>query len=185
MSAFFAIPCSRLVATYGPRKIGTIGALIFGLASILAGSCTHNIGALAFTEVRNPSWRGKGFSFNTFFTQGFMFGIGQALCFFSAATLPSSYFLKRRNIAYVSYFDIRFFIPDLSYHRTGIVYAGAGVGGALLSLLSEGLLKRVGIPWTFRITGFLFLAVNIPAALCLRGRLPLKPLRSGAPIVDW
>ncbi|KAM0754661.1 MFS general substrate transporter [Meredithblackwellia eburnea MCA 4105] len=147
-TGIFAILAQRLIAAYGPTKIAFTGALFMGIGPIIAGSFPHNYAAI-------------------FMTQGVMFGVGQALCFGSAATLPSSYFLKKRNLA------------------TGCTFAGGGIGGAVLSLLSSALIQRVGIPWTFRTLGLLNLAINIPASLALKSRMPRKPLRSGAPIVEW
>ncbi|GAA6034695.1 hypothetical protein JCM8097_001127 [Rhodosporidiobolus ruineniae] len=95
-------------------------------------------------------------------TQGLMFGIGEAILFLSAAHLPSAYFLRRRNIA------------------TGITYAGGGVGGAIFSIVTAQLLKRVSLPWTYRILALIFLVLNLPCALSLKTRAPRVPLRGGA-----
>ncbi|GAA5973947.1 hypothetical protein JCM11641_001235 [Rhodosporidiobolus odoratus] len=100
-------------------------------------------------------------------TQGLMFGTGQGMVFFPSAMLPSQYFSRRRNIA------------------TGIVYSGAGVGGALFSIISSQLLRRLSLAWTFRIMGLLIAGCNIPAALVLTSRAAKEPLRSGKKVVDW
>lgn len=80
MTSFCAIIVNRLIAAYGPRYIALIGATLCTLGPILAGWCTGNFPAL-------------------FVTEGLLFGIGQSCLFFAAATLPSSYFLKKRNLA--------------------------------------------------------------------------------------
>lgn len=51
VEAIIAIPVSRLVATYGPRRIATIGAVLTGLGPIIAGSVTHSVAGLMLTEV--------------------------------------------------------------------------------------------------------------------------------------
>lgn len=113
---------------------------MIGLALVLASSCTHSMAGLIVTE-------------------GFMFGFGQATIFHSAATLPSAYFLRRRNLA------------------TGIVYAGAGVGGAMWSVIVAQMIERIGMPWALRVLGFIFWVINIPCAWRLRGRSKLVPFK--------
>lgn len=49
--AIFAIPCARLAAAYGPRKISIAGSIFAGLGPILAGFCTKSVGGLIVTEV--------------------------------------------------------------------------------------------------------------------------------------
>lgn len=98
---------------------------------------------------------------------GLIFGIGEACCFFCAATLPSMYFRSRRNVA------------------TGIVYSGAGVGGAVLSITTSALLQRTSLEWTFRSLALIMLALNLPASLALRTRLERQPLRGGGNRFDW
>nr|XP_019010463.1 uncharacterized protein I206_04932 [Kwoniella pini CBS 10737]OCF49244.1 hypothetical protein I206_04932 [Kwoniella pini CBS 10737] len=139
LAAFCAIPISAIVAKYGNRNVAIAGAILSGLGPILAGWCTHSVAGLLVTE-------------------GFLFGGGQALCFFCAATLPSSYFSRKRNLA------------------TGLVYAGSGVGGAALSLAADGLIKSIGLPWAFRILGIVFLTINLPCAYLLKLRKIASPL---------
>ncbi|KAL8283967.1 hypothetical protein RQP46_005080 [Phenoliferia psychrophenolica] len=125
-SGIYAILAQRLIGAYGPNKVCVVGALFMGIGPIIAGSFTHNFAAV-------------------FLTEGVLFGIGESLSFSAAATLPSSYFLKKRNLA------------------TGITFAGGGIGSL----------------------GLLNLAINIPASLALRARLPRTAFRSGKPIVEW
>lgn len=51
LSAVLAIPMSRVVSAFGPRTVASIGAILFGLASILAGSLTQNVVGLILIEV--------------------------------------------------------------------------------------------------------------------------------------
>lgn len=76
--------------------------------------------------------------------------------------MPSQYFTKRRGLA------------------NGFVFAGGGIGGCVLSISMDSLINRVGIAWTFRILGFITLAVTIPAAMLLKERT----VRSRTS-VDW
>ncbi|KAL8280880.1 hypothetical protein RQP46_006559 [Phenoliferia psychrophenolica] len=130
------------------RKVALAGSFLAGLGPLLAGSCTHSVAGLVITE-------------------GLIFGTGQCLVFFAGATLPSSYFLRKRGLA------------------TGLVYAGGGIGGAVFAVVCARLIEEVGLPWTFRATGLIFTAINIPAALLLETRLPKEPLFPKGMIVDW
>jgi nitrate/nitrite transporter NarK len=80
----------------------------------------------------------------------------------AGGTLPSQYFAKKRGIA------------------NGIVFAGGGIGGAVLSVSMQALLNRVGVAWTFRILGFVTLATTIPAAMLLKERT-----RRASSSIEW
>ncbi|KDE08182.1 hypothetical protein MVLG_01661 [Microbotryum lychnidis-dioicae p1A1 Lamole] len=125
--AAFAIPIMRLVGAYGPRKVAIVGAFIASSGPFLASFCSKSFTGLLITE-------------------GLIFGIGQSLIFFPAATLPSSYFQKRRNMA------------------TGLTYAGGGIGGAGFSLLSSVLLRRWGVAWSLRCLSLVYLCITLPAS---------------------
>lgn len=73
------------------------------------------------------------------------------------------------------------YLPPL--YRTGAVYAGGGIGGAVFSLGSGALLSKLGVPLTLRILGCIFFAMTMPCALMLKGRAPKQPFRGGA-IID-
>ncbi|GAA5857968.1 hypothetical protein JCM8547_006643 [Rhodosporidiobolus lusitaniae] len=148
LQSITAIPNARILAAYGPRNTALLGALFASLGPLLAGWCTESVTGLMITE-------------------GIMFGYGRALMFTACATLPSSYFLRRRNMA------------------TGIVYAGAGVGGAIFSIVGAQLLQRLSLPWTFRTMGLIYAALNFPCAMMLKGRAPREPFRSGKKVFEW
>ena len=113
------------------------------------------------------STRSVTLDLTSFVVTGLLFGIGEACCFFCAATLPSMYFSSRRNVA------------------TGIVYSGAGVGGAVLSITTSALLQRSNLEWTFRSLALIMLGLNLPASLALKTRLERQPLRGGGKRFDW
>ncbi|KAI9360758.1 putative monocarboxylate transporter [Zopfochytrium polystomum] len=138
IESVIALPGARLVAAYGPRRVALVGSILAAVGPILASFCTHSVAGLIVTE-------------------GFMFGLGQALCFYASATLPATYFLRRRNLA------------------TGIVFSGAGVGGAVFSIITAQLLEATDLAWTLRIVGCIFLALNLPAALLLKSRSQREP----------
>lgn len=63
----------------------------------------------------------------------------------------------------------------------GFVFAGGGLGGAAISLITERLITTVGIPWTLRIIGILVLITGLPAPYFVKERIPLAPQKS----LDW
>jgi len=91
-----------------------------------------------------------------FATAGFTLGIGVSLCFVTVSTLPAQYFSRKRGLA------------------NGIVFAGGGLGGSIISFIINGLTARLGIAWTFRILGILQLATGIPAALLIKERTRVR-----------
>ncbi|ORY64596.1 major facilitator superfamily domain-containing protein [Leucosporidium creatinivorum] len=145
MTGFLAIPVNRALRTWGPRPVAIFGSLCCSLGPFIGSWCTHSLPAL-------------------FLTEGLLFGVGQSSLFFAAGTLPSSYFLRKRNLA------------------TGAVYAGGGIGGAVFSLGSGALLSKLGVPLTLRILGCMFFAMTMPSALMLKGRAPKQPFRGGTVI---
>lgn len=76
---------------------------------------------------------------------------------------PAQYFKAKRGIA------------------NGIVYAGGGLGGTVISFILNALLESVGIAWTFRILGFLIIGTGLPAAYLIKERAPIKQ----AKMVEW
>ncbi|GAA6017007.1 hypothetical protein JCM11491_006127 [Sporobolomyces phaffii] len=148
LQAVFAVLVGRLIAHYGARNCAVVGSLLLGLGPLLGSFCTRSLVGLALTE-------------------GVMFGLGESLLFFASATLPSSYFLRRRNLA------------------TGIAYSGGGIGGAVLSIIVGQLLKKLTIAWTLRAYALILTGVSLPAALIIKSRLPRQPFRTGARIFDF
>ncbi|KAI9317853.1 hypothetical protein DFJ73DRAFT_786533 [Zopfochytrium polystomum] len=135
VESVIALPGARLVADAASRSSAASSP---PSVPSLASFCTHSVAGLIMTE-------------------GFMFGLGQSLCFYASAMLPATYFLRRRNLA------------------TGIVFSGAGVGGAVFSIITAQLLETTDLAWTLRIVGCIFLAMNLPAALVLKSRSQPEP----------
>ncbi|KAL3454626.1 major facilitator superfamily domain-containing protein [Aspergillus insuetus] len=98
-----------------------------------------------------------------FVTAGAVMGIGISLCFMVVSIIPAQYFKAKRGIA------------------NGIVYAGGGLGGAVISFIADALVQNTGIAWTFRTLGLMTLATGIPAALFIKERTPIP--RSA--IIEW
>ncbi|KAI1071387.1 hypothetical protein LB507_004974 [Fusarium sp. FIESC RH6] len=97
------------------------------------------------------------------FLPGVPLGLGMSGCFMSFSTAPAQYFVKKRGLA------------------NGLIYAGGGFGGAIMSIATDALIERFNVEWAFRITGLLILVTGFPAAFLIKERTPLA--KTG--IVDW
>lgn len=95
-------------------------------------------------------------------TNGLILGFGTSLTFMACSSLPSQFFRRRLGIA------------------NGLVFAGNGLGGGVISITLNSLIDRVGISWAFRILGLSTWVVAIPAALLLKERM-----RRIAVTVEW
>jgi MFS family permease len=151
--------------------VGSLTVAFIALLAIINAKVIRVIGA-QYTAMTGISLLGLGeilSGFTTehvggmFATTGILMGIGTSLCFMAVSVVPAQYFLRKRGIA------------------NGIVYAGGGLGGAATSFAMDGLINRVGIPWTFRIIGFMTIATGLPAAWLVRDRAP----SSRSKFVDW
>jgi MFS family permease len=76
--------------------------------------------------------------------------------FMVVSVTPAQYFNKKRGLA------------------NGIVYAGGGLGGAVISFVMNALIQKVGVAWTFRIIGLMTLATGVPGAWLVKERAPIK-----------
>ncbi|KAI5478074.1 hypothetical protein MNV49_005439 [Pseudohyphozyma bogoriensis] len=112
-------------------------------------------GMISFGQIAS-GWSTRSVA-GLFVLQGLVVGTGCALCFMAVGPLPSRYFIRRRGLA------------------SGLVYSGAGIGGAAFSVLTQKLLDEFGIAWTFRILGFMAIGIFVP---CLFGDSSLGPLTS-------
>lgn len=161
--SFLALANARLIRKIGGRNTALAGAAFLGTGGILSSFTTRNVGGL-------------------FFTTGVLMGTGCSLQFMVcciledfprqcslirvekvASTMPAQYFNKRRGLA------------------NGIVYAGGGVGGTVISFAMDGLIQKLGPEWTFRIIGLVTLATSLPAAWLIKERAPIKTTT----LIEW
>ncbi|KAF9179635.1 hypothetical protein BGZ51_006772 [Haplosporangium sp. Z 767] len=112
----FIAPMIRFL---GLRAVVALGILISTLGFITASFATQ-------------LW-------HLYVTQGFIFGVGGGIVFFSSTSVTAQYFEKWRGFA------------------NGIAMAGAGIGGLTLAPLTRYLIAKVGIQWCQRIIGFCIL----------------------------
>ncbi|TGJ84925.1 hypothetical protein E0Z10_g3834 [Xylaria hypoxylon] len=98
-----------------------------------------------------------------FVTQGVLLGLGFGLTFIVTSSTPAQYFSKKRGLA------------------NGIVFAGGGFGGAIISLALDPLIRSAGPAWAFRTLGLSTLVTGLPAAWFLKERTNVR--RGG--FVEW
>ncbi len=87
-----------------------------------------------------------------FCTAGALVGITSSVLYTASNSLPVQWFSSKLGTA------------------NGLVKAGGGVGATVLPIAAQALINAVGLPWTFRIFGFLILATGLPSAMLLKER---------------
>ena len=63
----------------------------------------------------------------------------------------------------------------------GLIKAGGGLGGAVLSFSLDAIIQKLGVPWAFCTLGFMALATGLPAAWIVRDRYPVR----STPFIEW
>ncbi|KFZ09839.1 hypothetical protein V502_08449 [Pseudogymnoascus sp. VKM F-4520 (FW-2644)] len=128
------------------------------------------VGSLTWAGARNTALAGitlfgggqilSGFTAHSvpglFVTMGVIMGMGVSNLFMVVSVTPAQYFSKKRGIA------------------NGIVYAGGGLGGTVISFAMDALIRKLGIVWTFRVLGIAMLVTGLPAAWLIKERAPIK-----------
>lgn len=87
-----------------------------------------------------------------FCTAGVLVGVASSILYTATNSLPIQWFSSKLGLA------------------NGLVKAGGGIGATVLPITAQALIDSVGLPWAFRIFGFLMLATGIPTALLLQER---------------
>ncbi|KAF9189589.1 hypothetical protein BGZ50_000689 [Haplosporangium sp. Z 11] len=137
----FIAPMIRFM---GLRAVVALGIVIASLGFIIASFATQ-------------LW-------HLYVTQGFLFGVGGGIVFFSSTSVTAQYFEKRRGLA------------------NGIAVAGSGIGGLALAPLTRYLVAKVGIQWCQRIIGFCILGFMAAVFAFVKPRV--KAVKMG-PIFDF
>jgi MFS family permease len=157
--SFLALVNARILRAIGARMAALCGVVLLGAGEILSGFSTRNVAGL-------------------FVTTGVIMGVGASLQFMVrlplslpiqlltrkvVSTIPAQYFYKKRGVA------------------NGIVYAGGGLGGTVISFAMNSVLQKLGPPWTFRILGLTTLATGLPSAWLIKERTPITT----ATFIEW
>lgn len=158
----------------GPAVVSFIGSLQAAMVSLCAVMNAWLLRYLgpqktALTGVSLMGASGILSSFAThnlgvlFVTAGVLFGLGQSFSFCVIAAVPAQYFNRKRGLA------------------NGIIFAGSGLGGAVISVAMDPLIEKIGLPMAYRVLGLTTLATGLPAAWTMKARTSL-PRRK---FVEW
>ena len=151
-NAAFAIPNGRLTRALGARKVAIIGLLLMGSGQILSGFAENNIAGLFITAGLTMGY-GVRCVYPTF-CRGYADVL--SCCFMVASVLTAQYFSRRRGLA------------------NGLVFAGGGLGGAIISLSMSAIVGRLGTAWAFRLIGLLMWITGLPMAWLIKERAPIR-----------
>lgn len=150
----------------GCLSVGLIcaGAMVFGkIMRTLGTRRTAMLGVLLMSisgAISSVVYKNVGALFAAY---GVLMGLGMGLTFTTVAVAPTQYFLRRRGLA------------------NGIVLAGGGAGGAIISVALNAIIHRLGLAWAFRIHCLVVAGTGLPAAFLIQERVPYKPCG----LVDW
>lgn len=147
-----AVACLSLLGIVNARLLRSVGARPMALAGTAFLSLSQILASFATHSVGG-----------LFVTAGAMMGVGVSLAFMVVSVVPAGYFARKRGTA------------------IGIIYAGGGVGGAVLSLAMEAGVRNLGVEWTFRLLGLLMAACCTPAAWFMRERQSAQR----KVLIDW
>ncbi|KAJ3496080.1 hypothetical protein NLG97_g2920 [Lecanicillium saksenae] len=98
-----------------------------------------------------------------YITAGVMLGVGMSLCFTVCSVTPAQYFKRRRGLA------------------NGLVFAGGGLGGAIITIVEGILIQRFGAAWAYRVMGLATFATGLPAAFFIKERSAVAVVGS----IEW
>ncbi|KAG0020634.1 hypothetical protein BGZ82_011538 [Podila clonocystis] len=146
--------------TFQLAWVGTLNVVGMELTGPITGQIVDHFGykICAFTGaiIMCASLFATSFSkqvWQLYIFQGLMYGFGASLSYFPSLSLPSQWFKRRRGFA------------------TGIVVAGGGFGGLVISPVTTALFDKIGYSWTVRLMALVHLAVIIPAVVLFRTRI--------------
>lgn len=92
-----------------------------------------------------------------FLAQSVAAGLGSSAVFSASMPCVASWFSRRRSAAY------------------GIMAAGGSVGGVVLPIMMDRLIRGFGFPWMMRTLACIFLPLLTVACCTVRARLPPRP----------
>ncbi|KAM0331644.1 hypothetical protein ACHAQA_003323 [Verticillium albo-atrum] len=150
---------------------GSLSPALMSVIAMFAAWAMRSLGtrkmALAGVMCNSISQIGAGFvahsAVGLFFMPGVLLGTGMSACFMAISLAPAQYFKRKRGLA------------------NGIVYAGGGLGGAVMSIAANAMIEKYGVEWAFRITGIAVAVTGLPAAWLIIERTPIQ----ATGIIDW
>ncbi|KAI9775836.1 MAG: hypothetical protein M1835_005682, partial [Candelina submexicana] len=87
-----------------------------------------------------------------YLSQGIMVGLGGGFTYLPSIAVVSQWFRKKRSLA------------------NGITAAGSGIGGLIFSFVTQVMIDKISLAWSFRITGIVVCITNLIATLLIRNR---------------
>ncbi|GAB5592500.1 hypothetical protein Unana1_07400 [Umbelopsis nana] len=152
------------VGTISGTLVVCTGILVTPLTQIIGTRNTMLIGAilcpaaLVCASFANELWQ-------IYLSEGLLFGIGGSLVWASSVYLPAQWFSRNRALA------------------SGLGVCGTGIGGLVLSLVTQALLAETGYRMTLRYLGIICFVLLMAACVLARPRFPRTGLKS-ATIID-
>ncbi|CAM1506081.1 Fc.00g057220.m01.CDS01 [Cosmosporella sp. VM-42] len=140
------------LAIVNSRVMRVLGPQKTGMLGIFLTGLSEFVSSFTFTNVGA-----------LFATSGVLMGLGISLCFTTISVAPAQYFSRKRGLA------------------NGIVFAGGGLGGAVMSFALDALLQNLGPGWAFRALALMTLVTGLPAAYLIKERVPYRS--SG--FIEW
>ncbi|KAG0273575.1 hypothetical protein BGZ95_010617 [Linnemannia exigua] len=147
-------------STFELAWVGTLNVVGMDLTGPITGQFADHFGyrisAFVGALIMGASLIATSFStkvWQLYIFQGILYGLGASLAFFPSLSLPSQWFKKRRGFA------------------TGIVVAGGGFGGLIMSPVTTALFTKIGYRWTVRTMAIVHLVVLIPASALFKARV--------------
>ncbi|KAK3826815.1 MAG: major facilitator superfamily domain-containing protein [Linnemannia elongata] len=147
-------------STFQLAWVGTLNVVGMDLTGPITGQFADHFGyqisAFVGALIMGASLIATSFStkvWQLYIFQGILYGLGASLAFFPSLSLPSQWFKKRRGFA------------------TGIVVAGGGFGGLIISPVTTALFTKIGYRWTVRTMAIVHLVILIPASALFRARV--------------
>ncbi|ORX94276.1 MFS general substrate transporter [Basidiobolus meristosporus CBS 931.73] len=139
--------------------IGTIGAGVLAFSTLVTGNLadrfgyrtTITIGAcilvvgLVIASFCTEVWQ-------LILTQGVLYGLGASLCYPPAISAPPQWFKEKRGLA------------------TGLTVSGSGIGGLVLSPITQALIDKLGFRWALRVLALYALVFLAIASLLVKRR---------------
>ena len=114
--------------------------------SVFLGSIIM-IFSLMMLSLTNSLWQ-------VYLCQGILWPMGAGIAFFTAISIPTEWFKRRRALA------------------LGITASGSSLGGVIWPIAFQRLVAEVGFPWANRIIAFIFLPILIFASYAIKSRFP-------------
>ncbi|KAJ3082267.1 hypothetical protein HDU99_003191, partial [Rhizoclosmatium hyalinum] len=127
----------------------------FGVKIMLCVSTILMSSALVLASFCTQTWQYA-------LTQGFLFGVGGSIGYFPSLSAIGQWWNKKRSVA------------------TGIAASGAGIGGLIMSLVTQKLLSTIGLQWTLRTNAIILATCMIATLPLVKQRIPTR----GVP-TDW